>query len=179
MRRITLLGMLGLLPALAAAGVYKWVEPDGTVHYSDTPQPGAEEVHVPPPQTYTPAPYTPITSRPEAPAAPAEYSQMAITAPEAEANLWDNTGAIPVSFSLEPALKTERGHQLVVLLDGQAQARIKGTSTTLENVERGSHTLQGQVTDATGNVLISSPAITVHLHRQSVFGPNRARPPAP
>lgn len=179
MHRITLLLVLGLLPALAAAGVYKWVDADGTVHYGDTPQQGAEEVHVPPPQTYTPAPYTPIAPQTEAPAVPAEYTRMAITTPEAEATLRDNTGAIAVSFTLEPALKTERGHALVVLLDGQAQAPVKGTSTTLENVTRGSHTLQGQIVDATGMVLISSPTITVHLHRQSVLGPNRARPPAP
>lgn len=180
MRTITLsLLVLGLVPALAAAGVYKWVDPDGTVHFSDTPQPGAEEVHVPPPQMYTPAPYAPITPRPEAPAAQAEYTQLAITAPEAEASIWDNTGAIPVSFSLKPALKADRGHRLVVLVDGQAQEPVKGTSTTLENVERGSHTLQGQIVDAAGKVLVSSSAITVHLHRQSVLGPNRARPPAP
>lgn len=171
--------MLGLLPALAVAGVYKWVDPDGTVHYSDKPQPGAEEVRVPPPQTYTPTPYTPITPRPEATAAPAEYTSLSIASPAPDANIWDNTGAIPISFSIEPALDSGRGHQLVVLIDGKTLPPTKSTSTTLENIERGSHTLQGQVVDAAGNVLISSPAITVHLHRQSVFGPNRARPPAP
>lgn len=164
---------------LAVAGVYKWVDPDGTVHYSDTPQTGAEEVHVPPPQTYTPAPYTPITPRAETPAVPVEYTRLTITAPEAEANIWDNTGAIPVNFTIEPALNIDRGHQVVVLIDGEAQAPVKSTSATLENVERGSHTLQGQVIDAAGKVLISSPVITVHLHRQSVLGPNRARPRAP
>lgn len=179
MRRLLSLLVFGLLPALAAAGVYKWVDADGTVHYSDTPKPGAEEVYVAPPQTYTPAQLPAITPQPEAPAATAEYSQLSFTAPEPEANLWDNTGALPVSFNSEPALQTERGHRLVVLLDGQAQAPVKGNSTTLENVDRGSHTLQGQIIDATGKVLISSPSITVHLHRQSVMGPNRARPPAP
>ena len=80
---------------------------------------------------------------------------------------------------LEPALKADLGHQLVVLVDGQAQAPVQGTNITLENVDRGSHTLQGQIIDAAGKVLISSPSITVHLHRQSVHAPNRARSPAP
>lgn len=179
MRRSLSFAVLGLLPALAAAGVYKWVDPDGTVHYSDAPKPGSEEVHVSPPQTYTPAPYTPITPRPEPSAAKVDYTSLTIVSPEAEANIWDNTGAVQVSFNLEPGLKTERGHKLLVLLDGQALATVTGISTTLDNVERGSHTLQGQVVDASGKVLISSPAIKVHLHRQSVFSPNRARPPAP
>lgn len=179
MRKIMLLVLLGLLPALATSGVYKWIDPDGTVHYSDTPKPGAEEVYVPPPQTYTPAPLPPGTPLQETPEPAAEYTQFAIATPEPDESIWDNTGAIPVSFSLTPDLKTEQGHKLVVMIDGKAQEPVQSTSTTLENVERGSHSLQGQIINAAGKVLISSPTITVHLHRQSVLGPNRARPPAP
>lgn len=176
MRRSSWFLILVLLPVAASAGVYKWIDADGTVHYSDTPKPGAEEVHVPPPQTYTPAPLPPATPATEAPEPPVEYTRLAITAPAPEANVWDNTGAIPVSFALDPALKTGRGHKLVVLLDGQAKATVRESSLTLQEVERGSHSLQGQVVDASGRVLIASPSITVHLHRQSVLGPNRARP---
>lgn len=179
MRKLLPLLIVGLWHTLATAGVYKWVDAEGTVHYGDTPTPGAEEVHVPPPQTYTPAQLPPSTSQPEAPTAAPEYTLLSFAVPEPEANLWDNTGVLPVSFNLEPALQAERGHSLVVLLDGQAQAPVEGTSTTLENVDRGSHTLQGQIIDATGEVLISSPSITVHLHRQSIMSPNRARPPTP
>ncbi|MBS1220075.1 MAG: hypothetical protein H6R21_3208, partial [Proteobacteria bacterium] len=56
------------------------------------------------------------------------------------------------------------------------------SSVTLENLDRGSHTLQGQIVDARGEVLMSSETVTVHLHRQSVLAPQRAQPkpkPAP
>jgi len=64
-----------------------------------------------------------------------------------------------------------------VLLDGQAQVALQeDTSVTLENVDRGSHTVQGQIIDVRGDVLMSSETISVHMHRQSVLAPNRAQP---
>lgn len=168
--------MLVGLPALAAAGVYKWVDADGNVHFSDTPQPGAEEVHLPPAQTYTPAPLPPITPRPEPPAAPADYTRFELTAPAPDASLWENTGTVPVSFAIEPPLKAGRGHKLEVLLDGQVRATVTTSNATLENVDRGTHSLQGRIVDASGKVLSSTSAVTVHVHRQSVLLPNRARP---
>ena len=176
MRKLFVLPVLALLPALAVAGVYKWVDDNGTVHYSDTPQPGSEEVHVPPPQTYSPAPLPSFTPTPEPQDAPAQYSRLDMTAPAQDANIWENTGSIAVSFVMEPPLKTARGHQLQVLVDGEVRSTAKGSDVTIENIERGSHSLQGRIVDAAGEVLISSTAVTVHVHRQSVLLPNRARP---
>lgn len=177
MRRILTFLMLCCLPWLAMAGVYKWVDADGTVHYSDTPREGAEEIHVAPPQTYTPAPMPRFSPRPETPAPVPAYTRFELTAPADDATVRDNTGAISVSFALEPALMVEQGHRLVVLLDGQAGVPTQQTSVTLENVDRGTHTLQGQIIDADGKVLISTPSIKVHLHRQSVLMPHQAPPP--
>lgn len=168
-----------LSPTLTSAAVYKWVDPDGTVHFSDTPHEGAQELHVAPPQTYTPGRVPPITPREEAPPAPVEYTRFELVSPTDDATLRDNTGAITLKFALEPALKVARGHKLIVLLDGQAQPAAKSGSITLQNVDRGTHTLQGQVVDSGGKILMSSKSITVHLFRQSILAPNRARPPSP
>ena len=172
--------LLCCLPLSAGAAVYKWVDADGTVHFSDTPREGAEQVHVPPPQTYTPAPLPPITPRPEAPTAPAaDYTRFDMTSPSDDQTLRDNTGAVNVSFAVDPPLKVQQGHRLVVLLDGEAQSPVQGTSLTLQNVERGTHSLQGRILDDRGQVLASSKTIKIHLHRQSVLLPNRARPAPP
>jgi hypothetical protein len=179
MRLILSILMLCCLPLIATAGVYKWVDPDGTVHYGDTPREGAEEIHVAPPQTYTPAPLPSFSPRPEAPVPVPAYTRFELTAPADDGTVRDNTGAISVSFAVEPALKVEQGHRLVVLLDGQAGAPTLETTVTLENVDRGTHTLQGQIIDANGKVLITSSSIKVHLHRQSVMMPHRAPPPPP
>lgn len=179
MRTTIPLLMLAVLPVVAAAGVYKWVDADGNVHFSDTPQPGAEEVHVPPPQTYTPAPLPAITPPPEPPPTPADYSRFELTAPAPDANLWDNTGALAVGFAVEPPLKTARGHKLEILVDGAVRATVADTAATLQNLERGTHSLQGRIVDGAGKPLISTSPVTVHLHRQSVLLPNRARPKPP
>lgn len=176
MHRTSLLPVLALLPALAFAGVYKWIDDDGTVHYSDTPQPGSEEVHVPPPQTYSPSPLPVFTPTPETRDAPAQYSRLEMTAPAHDASIWENTGSIAIGFAMEPPLKSGRGHRLEVLVDGQVRATATGADVIVENVERGSHSLQGRIVNAAGEVLISSAPVTVHVHRQSVLLPNRARP---
>jgi len=168
--------ILALLPVLAPAAVYKWTDANGTVHFTDTPREGAEEVHVAPPQTYTPAQLPPITPEPEPPPVPVDYTRFELTAPANEATLRDNTGDITVTFAMEPALKVGRGHKLIVLLDGQAQPPVKASTAILKNVERGSHSLQGQIVDSRGEVIIASQSVTVHLFRQSVLAPNRARP---
>ena len=36
-----------LLAGVALAQAYRWVDKDGVVHYSDRPEPGAEEVQLP------------------------------------------------------------------------------------------------------------------------------------
>ena len=177
MHRLILAVLLGFLPAFVSAGVYKWVDADGAVHFSDVPQQGAEEVHIAPPQTYQAPSLPPITPRPEAVAEPAAYARFALVTPAADESIWDNTGKLVVTFAAEPPLQTELGHRLVVLLDGQAQVALQqDTSVTLENVDRGSHTVQGQIIDVRGDVLMSSETISVHMHRQSVLAPNRAQP---
>lgn len=171
--------LLCCLPLTASAAVYKWVDADGTVHYSDTPRDGAEEVHVAPPQTYQPGALPAFTPRPEPPTPVPAYSRFELTAPADDGTIRDNTGAITVSFAIEPELKTELGHRLVVLLDGQPQAPVQAASVTLDNVDRGTHSLQGRIVDANGKVVISTPSIQVHLHRQSVQMPLRKPSPPP
>lgn len=176
MRKLPALVLLGMLPTLVAAAVYKWVDADGTAHFSDVPQEGAEEVHIAPPQTYQAPSLQPITPRPEVVANPAAYTRFALVTPAAEENIWDNTGTLAVTFAVEPPLRADRGHQLVLVVDGEARPPVPDSGVVLENVERGSHTLQGQIVDAVGNILMSSEPITVYVHRQSVLAPKAAQP---
>jgi hypothetical protein len=179
MRPNPLLLLLCCLPLTGVAGVYKWVAPDGTVHYSDTPREGAEEVHVAPAQTYEPGEPPTFTLSPEPPAPAPAYTRFEVVSPADDLAIRDNTGTLTLEFVLEPELDVDAGHRLVVLLDGQAQPAIQSTSLTLENVDRGTHSVQGQVVDEAGDVLITSPAIKVHLLRHSVLMPHRAPPPKP
>lgn len=46
--RIALLMISVLLAPLASAGIYRWVDASGNVHFSAKPQPGAEQIEVRP-----------------------------------------------------------------------------------------------------------------------------------
>ena len=46
--RSALLIVSMLLAPLATADIYRWVDPDGNVHFSAKPQPGAEQIEVRP-----------------------------------------------------------------------------------------------------------------------------------
>src|SRR6202158_6513900 len=84
------LAALGLLIVAAVAGAqttttYRWVDAQGVVHYSDTPQPGAQVIQVPSAQTYRappPPPAAPAAATPDEPASP--YQSCGLAQPGAE-----------------------------------------------------------------------------------------------
>lgn len=175
----TLLISLILLPALALAGeaatTYKWVDEDGKVHYSDSPPPGveAEEADLPP-LTTVPPPATRTESSlidPAEPAAPRPYYQaLRITAPTNDQALWLNSGQLAVSLAVAPALRAN--HTVAVFLDGkQAAGPTQQAQVTLPGVVRGTHTLTAVIVDAKGQILLRSPAVTVHILKHSVATP--------
>src|SRR6266853_1989658 len=109
MRR-RLLTLISLLASLAVAGtVYKWVDENGVVHYSDQPHPEAQKVDVPPVQTYkggASLPAMPPTG-PTAPPASSEpasaYQGCAISEP-ANDQTFTNVDALSVVVRTDPGL---------------------------------------------------------------------------
>src|SRR5271154_797219 len=96
MRTVLLLAALGTCWALAAqATVYRWVDADGVVHFSDQPHQGATEIQVQEPQTYSAPKAAPGTSTAAAAAAAAakaktlnfRYTSCAIGSPAAESTI--------------------------------------------------------------------------------------------
>jgi hypothetical protein len=160
---ITCAALLGAsLCASAAATLYKWVDEQGVTHYSDKPQPGAEKIHVNAAQTYkAPPPIAVDTSRKSAPAA--SYSHVAIVTPAAEQVFVHTGGSVPVEADIQPPLAP--GNQIWFLLDGSRVEGLSPTSTsaTLDNLDRGQHTLAALVSDATGNTLITSAPVTFYV----------------
>jgi hypothetical protein len=169
--------LLGLLPcALPAAEIYKQVLPNGTTSYSSEPGPGAEKIEPPPPQVIPPL--QPIMSDPDqdqrtSPPA-AAYSQLSVVDPTDDQVIWSNDREVGVSVAIEPALRIAQGHRLVLLLDGTPATQPSGeTRFSLNNIDRGSHTLVAEVHDALGRVLFQSSPITFHLKQHSILQPSR------
>ncbi|MEN8175965.1 MAG: DUF4124 domain-containing protein, partial [Pseudomonadota bacterium] len=138
---VVLLWSLVFTPALAE--IYKHVGEDGSVYYSDRPSEGAAPVELPPASVYTPR-KLPTLEAPETPDAKVPqplYERVAVVTPPNDGTIWDNQGRVEVAVDLEPALRP--GHVLEIHLDGRPLFTGLTTSrVTLNNVDRGSHTLE-------------------------------------
>jgi len=179
-RLLLLLLMLG--PAgHGLAAVYKWVDEQGNVIYSDQPRPGAEQLKVPPVPTYSAPPLPPRSSGAGAPKAEAPaYTHVSIVQPSHDSTVRNNAGVVVISALLEPPLRTDLGHKIVLSMDGTPIGEPgPSTAIQLSNVDRGTHTLQVSVVDDAGKVLVTSDPSTFHMRRVSILHPKPAPPPPP
>ncbi|MCR9260029.1 MAG: DUF4124 domain-containing protein [Pseudomonadaceae bacterium] len=166
----------------AYSAIYKTTDADGNVVFTDVPpKDDAKSFELTEGNTYrpeTPVPAIPAPvdvdetqeteeSAEEAPRA--GYDKIAITAPADDEALRENTGNISVSVSMDPALDTSSGHRIQVLVDGQVAGEAPSATVSLQNIDRGTHSLVAQVVDANNNVLASSSAVVVHLQRYSIL----------
>lgn len=169
--RICVVVLVGVFvpAATAAAGIFKWVDDQGQVHYSDRPDStNAQEMNLGPLTTYraqrvTTAPTGNVDTEAAGPA----YTRFVITAPPHDAAIRDNAGNIGVEIDIEPELRQASGHTIVVLVDGQARGRMTSTSATLTNVDRGTHTIEARVVDSNDTQIAQTAPVTVHLQRVS------------
>jgi hypothetical protein len=167
---------------MANAGVYRWVAPDGSVHYSDEPRAGAIEIPMPvfppplPRPYYLPPPPLP-QAQPDVAGEPAvrAYKQFAIINPRNGETILDNQGNVEVSFAIEPELDKKGEHSIQLLLDGVTQGDPAPSLTQmLQGVTRGRHTIAAQVIDKQGKGLIRSRPVSFYMRRQSpMFHPPR------
>lgn len=179
MRRLLFTLLLLAAPLALAVTVYKWVDENGVVHYSDQPHPNAEKVHVKEPQTYRES--NPLA----APAAPSPdggggggptYRGCSIAQPADNEDL-ANPDSLVVVVRTDPPLRP--GDQVFVTLDGQAlnDGRPTGAQFTISPVERGTHVLQATVRDSGGALLCQTSGVSYSVHQPSVLNPaNPVRP---
>jgi len=170
--RLFLILILSLSCGLAQAAIYKRVLPDGSVVFSDQPGPDAEKIETPKAQTFTPPPKSTIIAPQTSPdkKASAPYARLTITTPAHDETIRDNTGNVTINVGIEPPLQTQAAHKILIRLDGKAIGNPATTQQlTLENVDRGTHTIQASVLDASGSTLLDSGTVTFHLKRESTL----------
>ncbi len=164
--RILLITLL-LLPTLAFATVYKWIDKDGKVHYSDTPVENSQAVEFKS-STENNIKLPPPVVLPNSPKLPTQDGlviyQLQITNPFEEETLRNNNGNITIIANISPDLGKD--HQLILLMDGKLiGAPQRSAIFKLENVDRGEHTFKVQVIAQNGKQIASTPPRTVFLHR--------------
>jgi hypothetical protein len=185
MRLAILLLLTALLPAANAADVYRSVDKNGNVVFSDKPSEGAKKIEIPDAQTLK-APSASLSKGKPPPEQPGpRYSQVAITQPGNDQALRQNNGDITIHIAVSPSLKS--GDVISLDMDGKEVASGTTTTIALKNVDRGTHTLQARVMSEGGQTWVSSDPVTFHLLRYSSIKPqhtpntplNPPKPPAP
>jgi hypothetical protein len=171
---IPLLTLVFAMPSLAD-GIYKWVDENGQVHYTDVPQesPDAVEVKVKPAQTFTMpsvASSSSSASKADASATPdgPVYKSLEITSPAMEETVWNTGGLVTVAVNVQPSLR--RGHAANLYLDGKQVGTLSPgmTSLQLTDVERGAHSLSAEVVNEKSATVIESAAVTFFYQQTSV-----------
>lgn len=170
---------LSILVGSVLGAIYRSVDDQGNVTFSDQPNGVSEAVELPPVMTYPapsfPASSPPVSDKSDKKPAPG-YENFAVVSPGQDQAFWDGAGNVQVKLSLSPGLRTDAGHRVVFYLDGQSGGE---PDTTLEKifrtVDRGQHTVSAAIVDAGGAVIIETEKVTFQLHRAAVPQP----PPPP
>ena len=107
---------------------------------------------------------------PAVPVAVDSYTRAEILSPADDAAVRSNAGTLTVLVRVDPQIQD--GHRLQLLLDGVSSATAgRKPEFRLENVDRGTRTLQLQIIDDSGHVLFTGPQSTFHLLRHSRLHP--------
>ena len=163
-----------LVPALllsftVQAGLYKGLDEEGNVVYSDKPFDNSEQFTPPPLTVVKPtkvAPKEEVVEEEEKPET--VYSTFTITSPQNEATIRNEPNVV-VDMILDPELAISEGHSIWLLLDGQPLIKkTKSLSLPIGRLDRGTHTLQAQVRNSAGKAVISTQRVKVFIHQTSV-----------
>jgi|AntRauTorcE11897_2_1112592.scaffolds.fasta_scaffold13927_2 hypothetical protein len=176
--------LMVVLPAALAAGpvaaseIYRTTDADGNVVFTDEPpSDNAEPIKLDPLTTVKPIEGDPVGASSagtsgEEPDTPANgISGIAIAYPENEKGIRHNGGNVPFSVALEPEGATlPRGHQVEIILDGEARGRAASTQVTVSPVERGPHTVRARIIDNAGQTRYESESVKFYLLRKALGG---------
>ena len=177
MRKLLALALIAALPA-AQAEVYRWVDKDGVVHYTDrAPSKDAKPAALPPIQTISSGSVNTSTA-PEAAAAVAVPAYgVSITSPQPEETFRNADRPVAVSAAASKPLPPDGGY--IYYLDGNAQNSVgMAGSFTLTGVERGSHLIAVAAVDGSGQELGRSAPVIIHMMPPAVSNPGGPLKPA-
>jgi hypothetical protein len=173
----TRMALLSLLAAVAATAggplTYRWVDADG-VHYSDQPHPGAEQITLAQPQTYssgesaggasTSASHAVHESRD---AGEFRYASCTVIQP-AQDQVLINVSSATIAVQVDPAKRSS--DRVVLTMDGTAIEPQNNAQMefVIAPVDRGTHIVAATVRDAAGNTVCQSAALTFHVRQPTV-----------
>jgi len=164
---------LALAAAPLTAEVYKVVDKDGNVTYTDQPPgDGSKPIKLQPISVVE----TPVYEIKAKPAVEGEdgkplslrtlrgmYRDFAIVAPQSEESIWHPDRPITVAWSTGTPLQT--GMKASVSVDGQLQANTTDRVVSVANLERGEHTVTAELTNERNQTVATAKPIVFFVRR--------------
>lgn len=163
-----------MFQAIAATKIYKVVQADGTVIYTDKPSPGAKEFQFKSkPNVVSPVQPTNKTGKRVFTATPATVPQQAptrnyqltIKSPANDATIRNNEGKVSINASLNPI--SNGVYELY--LNGELYQKGNAPQFHLIDLNRGEYRIQMRFLDQTGKILASSSVSKFYLQKVSAL----------
>ena len=183
MRMLLILAGLAVSLAAASQEIYRWVDKDGVVHYSDSPDsPNAKLIDVIEPNAYDAADAAATAAaggaeEPEEPQTVSPYDSLSISSPSPDQVFFGADAVVNVAADLSGTLRPD--HSVVFFLNGNRKA-ADGLSTEYSGLARGSYFLRASILDRNGDPVITSQQTTFHVRQPSMNSPQSpTAPPKP
>ncbi len=172
---IALLCLLHVL-ALQAGTIYKKVNKNGSVEYSDKPFPGAKKIILKDINSQTTLPqYTPPKSTTgdskKRDKQRDKNANISITSPVHGDTIRNNEGNFTVLVQKQG--KKAKRYKTQILINGTPQGEPTQASVIkLKNIDRGELKIKAQLISSSGKILATTKETVVYLHRVSIIRNN-------
>jgi len=166
--------MISATPLLAQ--VYKVVDKDGNVTYTDQPPAdGSGPVELKPISVIE-APTYQVKPKSSDTASDAKgdkemsfqdlrknYRDFAIVSPQQEESVWRPDGPFPVAWNTKYAL--QEGMQVTIFLDGKRHTTTTQQMVPMANLDRGEHVVKAELRDANNRLIAESAPVTFFVRQ--------------
>ncbi|HID83138.1 MAG TPA: DUF4124 domain-containing protein [Chromatiales bacterium] len=177
-----------MAPALLLADAYRYVDPKtGETVFTDKP-PSSQKAK--PIELKSPTISKPYPTKPKESSQAIESDlkktdsatfNLSILSPENDENIRANDGKVIVTAGSNQPLGGKKGFLIRFLLDGKPVSISSSFSSTLTNLDRGTHTISAELISKSGKVLATAQPHTFHVQRHSILrqntNPNAATSP--
>jgi Domain of unknown function (DUF4124) len=182
MRMLLALAALAVSLAAASQEIYRWVDKDGVVHYSDSPDsPNAKLIDVIEPNAYeaedaAQAAAGGASQEPDEEPEASPYESLTIVSPTPDQVFFGADAVVSATAELDGTLRPD--HSVVFFLNGNRKA-ADGLSTEFSGLARGSYFLRASILDQNGNPVVTSQQTAFHVRQPSINSPQSPQAPRP
>ena len=169
--------LLAVMAGPLAAQVYKIVDKDGNVTYTDQPpSDGSKPIKLAPISVIEAPIYEKAPEKAKEGAEGEEiplrdlrrlYRDFAIISPQSEESVWHPDGPIAVAWSAGNPL--QKGMQVTVYLNGKKQATTTEQIIPVAGLDRGEHTVTAELKDAKNRRIATAEPVTFFIQRPNIY----------